>query len=34
MLRSNAKAGHIASEFGTGKKAFKHKKIQAAEAPF
>ncbi|TFK74964.1 glutamate-5-semialdehyde dehydrogenase [Pluteus cervinus] len=34
MLRSKGKAGHIVSEFGTGKKQYKHKPITATQVPF
>jgi glutamate-5-semialdehyde dehydrogenase len=34
MLRSKAASGHTASEFGTGKKSFKHKAIEVKTVPF
>ena len=34
MLRSKAGKGHIVGEFGSGKKAFKHKRIENAVVPY
>lgn len=34
MLRSQGKQGHIASEFGSGNKTFKHKLIATTSVPF
>ncbi|KAH6916043.1 glutamate-5-semialdehyde dehydrogenase [Coprinopsis sp. MPI-PUGE-AT-0042] len=34
MMKSEGDKGHIASEFGTGKKQFKHQKIEASSVPF
>jgi glutamate-5-semialdehyde dehydrogenase len=34
MMKSLGDKGHIASEFGTGKKQFKHEKIEASSVPF
>jgi glutamate-5-semialdehyde dehydrogenase len=34
MMRSKGHSGHIVGEFGTGKKQYKHKKIEATSAPF
>ncbi|KAF8074915.1 gamma-glutamyl phosphate reductase [Lyophyllum atratum] len=33
MMRSKDKAGHIVGDFGTGKKQYKHKKIEATSVP-
>jgi len=34
MMRSKGSSGHIVGEFGTGKKQYKHKKIEANAVPF
>ncbi|KAF5383598.1 hypothetical protein D9615_003574 [Tricholomella constricta] len=34
MMRSKSQAGHIVGEFGTGKKEYKHKRIEATSVPF
>ncbi|KAG6821476.1 hypothetical protein H0H93_010200 [Arthromyces matolae] len=34
MMRSKDKAGHIVGEFGTGKKSYKHQKIENPAIPF
>lgn len=34
MLRSQSKQGHVVSEFGSGDKKFKHKRISAVSVPF